>query len=174
MFHYCVWYELTWIRRYFGLYVVQFNWFEMFCCSYKDVLKLNIACRPGTVFIWWLHWSKDFEAMNSGNLAIRTWLVCQYNENKLMDLPVFCVARLYARTAKIPEYIKWSKLYIFPHCVVWLGRRWLQVGMRIKESDCWRHSQFWRSIAFAITLQENDLVIQTECRIKPLSKLKLG
>ena len=79
-----------------------------------------------------------------------------------------------SKNTKISKYIKQRMLYIFPHCVVWLGRRWLQVGMRIKESDCWRHSQFWRSIAFAITLQENDLVIQTECRIKPLSKLKLG
>ena len=37
--------------------------------------------------IWWFHWSKDFEAMKAGMLAIRSWLFCQHNENTLMDLP---------------------------------------------------------------------------------------
>ena len=31
--------------------------------------------------------SKDFEAMKAGKLAIRPWLICQYNENTLVDLP---------------------------------------------------------------------------------------
>ena len=31
--------------------------------------------------------SKDFEAMKAGKLAIRHWLVCQYNKHTLADLP---------------------------------------------------------------------------------------
>ena len=31
--------------------------------------------------------SKDFETMKAGKLAILPWLICQYNENMLMDLP---------------------------------------------------------------------------------------
>ena len=37
--------------------------------------------------IWWFHKSKDFEAVKAGKLAIRPWLVCQYNEHTLVDLP---------------------------------------------------------------------------------------
>ena len=31
--------------------------------------------------------SNDFEAMKAGKLAIRPWLICEYNENTLVDLP---------------------------------------------------------------------------------------
>ena len=37
--------------------------------------------------IWWFHRSKDFEVMKAGKSAIWHWLVCQYNENTLVDLP---------------------------------------------------------------------------------------
>ena len=32
-------------------------------------------------------WSKDFEAMKVGKLAIRLWMSCPCNEITLMDLP---------------------------------------------------------------------------------------
>ena len=38
------------------------------------------------VHIWWFHRSKDFEAMKAWKSAIRPWLICQYNENTLVDL----------------------------------------------------------------------------------------
>ena len=37
--------------------------------------------------IEWFHWSKDYEAMKAGKLAIRPRLDCQYNENILLDHP---------------------------------------------------------------------------------------
>ena len=32
--------------------------------------------------------SKAFESMKAGKLAIWSWLICQYNENMLVDLPL--------------------------------------------------------------------------------------
>ena len=37
--------------------------------------------------IWWFHWSKDFEAMKAGKLAIWPWLSCPYKEHTFVDLP---------------------------------------------------------------------------------------
>ena len=37
--------------------------------------------------IEWFHWSKDYEAMKAGKLAIRPWLSCPYSEHRLVDLP---------------------------------------------------------------------------------------
>ena len=34
-------------------------------------------------------WSKHFEAMKAGTLAIQPWLSCQYTENTLIDEPCF-------------------------------------------------------------------------------------
>ena len=39
------------------------------------------------VYDAWFHRSKDFEAIKAGKSAIRPWLVCQYNESTLVDLP---------------------------------------------------------------------------------------
>ena len=85
--------------------------------------------------IWWFHRSKYFEAMKVRKLAIWPWLVCQYNENTLMDLPSSIVNTLNWDVV-IP--ILWIKLKIWEnkHCVLPI--------MRAMGWSCSSDIQWWR------------------------------
>ena len=89
-------------------------------------------CRKMFYFIWgmwWFHRSKDFEAMKAGKLSIRPWLICQYNENTLMDFPssVFPCDKLFNN---LTTFLYWIQELMLNHFQYTIGNCYPAVTKR--------------------------------------------
>ena len=60
--------------------------FQIYCIFFWYIKMCRKLCSL-IWGIWWFHRSKEFEALKTGKLAILPWLSCQYNKNRVVDLP---------------------------------------------------------------------------------------